>query len=122
MDRALGMASLARGLRTRCILGQRTQGEYSLCWYLVGANLGYRNESGRVPGQQTNNRGELLVSLKTNYPVMLLTHLVQAVIRALEIIDEDALMLTVYSDSKYTIQCTFVCRVVPIPQLYANNV
>ncbi|KAF8607734.1 hypothetical protein BDV93DRAFT_552562 [Ceratobasidium sp. AG-I] len=47
-----------------------------------------RNESGRVPGQQTNNRGELL-----------------AVIRALEIIDEDAPMLTVYTDSKYTIQC-----------------
>jgi ribonuclease HI len=33
---------------------------------------------------------------------------VQGVIRALEIVDEGVTALTVYTDSKYTIQCRFM--------------
>ncbi|CAE6524565.1 unnamed protein product [Rhizoctonia solani] len=47
-----------------------------------------RNEAKRVAGQQTNNTGEIL-----------------AVIRALEIVDEGVKQLTIYTDSKYTIEC-----------------
>ncbi|CAE6462353.1 unnamed protein product [Rhizoctonia solani] len=47
-----------------------------------------RNEAKRVPGMQTNNNGEIF-----------------AVIRALEIVDEGAKHLTIYTDSKYTIEC-----------------
>ncbi|KAG8722807.1 hypothetical protein FRC08_007755 [Ceratobasidium sp. 394] len=47
-----------------------------------------RNDAGRVPGVQTNNRGEIL-----------------GVIRALEIIDENVSELTVYTDSQYIIKC-----------------
>ncbi|KAG8743363.1 hypothetical protein FRC10_012167 [Ceratobasidium sp. 414] len=47
-----------------------------------------RNDANRVPGVQTNNRGELL-----------------GVIRALEIVDENVSELTIYTDSQYTIKC-----------------
>ncbi|CAE6474000.1 unnamed protein product [Rhizoctonia solani] len=47
-----------------------------------------RNEAKRVPGQQTNNNGEIF-----------------AVIRALEIVDERVKHMTIYTDSKYTIDC-----------------
>ncbi|CUA70307.1 ribonuclease HI [Rhizoctonia solani] len=47
-----------------------------------------RNEAKRVPGQQTNNNGEIF-----------------AVIRALEIVDERVKHMTIYTDSKYAIDC-----------------
>ncbi|KAG8765685.1 hypothetical protein FRC12_007361 [Ceratobasidium sp. 428] len=47
-----------------------------------------RNEAKRVPGMQTNNRGEIL-----------------GVIRALEIVGENVSELTIYTDSQYTIDC-----------------
>ncbi|KAG9126832.1 hypothetical protein FRC07_001784 [Ceratobasidium sp. 392] len=47
-----------------------------------------RNEAKRVPGVQTNNRGEIL-----------------GVIRALEIVSESVSDLTIYTDSQYTIKC-----------------
>ncbi|CAE7220281.1 unnamed protein product [Rhizoctonia solani] len=47
-----------------------------------------RNEAKRVPGPQTNNTGEIL-----------------AVIRALEIVDEGVKHMTLYTDSKYAIEC-----------------
>ncbi|QRV87901.1 ribonuclease H-like protein [Ceratobasidium sp. AG-Ba] len=47
-----------------------------------------RNEAKRVPGAQTNNRGELL-----------------GIIRALEIVDENVPNLIIYSDSQYSLNC-----------------
>lgn len=47
-----------------------------------------RNEAQRVPGVQTNNRGEVL-----------------GIIRALELVDENVEHLIVYTDSRYAIDC-----------------
>ncbi|KAH7343930.1 hypothetical protein B0J17DRAFT_644566 [Rhizoctonia solani] len=68
-------------------LGNGKQGAKAAYAVYFGPN-DPRNEAKRVPGSQTNNMGEIF-----------------AVIRALEIVDESAKKLTIYSDSKYTIEC-----------------
>ncbi|CAE6487082.1 unnamed protein product [Rhizoctonia solani] len=68
-------------------LGNGKQGAKAAYAVYFGPN-DPRNEARRVPGSQTNNMGEIF-----------------AVIRALEIVDEGVKQLTIYTDSKYTIEC-----------------